>query len=465
VKAEVARISGKDREAAELYDQAIDTAREHEFVRDEAMANELCAKFHLSHGRIRFARAYMSDALHGYLAWGATAKVDDLVSKAPDLVRHAVVLPATLDLRASSRTTDSQTTSTTKLNSNLLDVEAVIRAAQTIAGEVVLENVVNRLMDIVIKNAGAQSGVLILERDHRLMIEASITVDPDVVKVIPAIPVEASTELPLTIVQYVARTKETVVLGDATHEPRFAADPYIVEHCPKSILCLAMLHQGRTTGIFYLENRVANDAFTPARLELLKLLLAQAATAVENALLYARLQSRTEALHEAEERLRIELAERERSEQARVALQEEIIRVQSTRLAELSTPIIPITDRIMVMPLIGMMDAERAQQVLSNALQGVQLNRAEVVIIDITGVKLVDTEVASTLLRTASALRLLGAQAVITGIRPEVAQTLIGLQIDLGAIVTKGTLQGGIAYALMRTGSSGGFMAADVRER
>jgi len=103
--------------------------------------------------------------------------------------------------------------------------------------------------------------------------------------------------------------------------------------------------------------------------------------------------------------------------------------------------------------------------VLSTALQGVQSNRAEVVIIDITGVRLVDNDVASTLIRTASALRLLGAQAVITGIRPEVAQTLIGLQIDFGAIVTKGTLQSGIAYALDRTGSPNRFMGADIYRR
>jgi GAF domain-containing protein/anti-anti-sigma regulatory factor len=421
------------------------------------MANEICGRFHLSLGRLRCARSYITDAYHGYLRWGAAAKAEDLMAKMPQLVSQSLAEEATEDGRKPSVPTGSQTTSTAKLNTNLLDVETVIRAAQTIAGEVVLENVLSRLMEIVIQNAGAQKGVLVLERDGSLFIEASLTVDPHVVQVGQTLPLETSAALPLTIVQYVARTREHVVLGDASREPRFAADPYIVAHRPKSILCLAMMHQGRTTGIFYLENSIANDAFTPARLELLKLLLAQAATAVENARLYAHMQSRTEVLHETEERLRIEFAERERSEQARVALQDEIIRVQNARLAELSTPIIPITDRIMVMPLIGMMDGERAQQVLSTALQGVQANRAEVVIIDITGVKLVDNEVASTLISTASALRLLGAQAVITGIRPEVAQTLVSLQVAFGTIVTKGTLQSGISYALMRTGNDGSF--------
>jgi len=126
--------------------------------------------------------------------------------------------------------------------------------------------------------------------------------------------------------------------------------------------------------------------------------------------------------------------------------------VQTERLAELSTPVIPIGDRILVMPLIGMMDAARAQQVLEAALDGVKVNRADVVILDVTGVKLAGGNVASTLIGTAAALRLLGAQAVITGIRPEVAQTLIELQIDFGSIVTRGTLQSGIAYAMDRAG-------------
>jgi anti-anti-sigma regulatory factor len=114
----------------------------------------------------------------------------------------------------------------------------------------------------------------------------------------------------------------------------------------------------------------------------------------------------------------------------------------------MSTPLIPITEQIMIMPLIGTMDTQRAQLVLETALAGAQSNRAQVVIIDITGMRHVDTNVASTLINTAKALRLLGAQAILTGIRAEIAQTLVSLGIDLGTIVTRGTLQSGIAYAL-----------------
>jgi anti-anti-sigma regulatory factor len=231
-------------------------------------------------------------------------------------------------------------------------------------------------------------------------------------------------------------------------------DAYIALSRPKSVLCLPMAHQGRLIGVLYLENKVLLDAFPQARLELLRLLASLSAIAVENARLFSYVERRTEELRAVEERLERELRERERAEAERAALQEEIIGVQNARLAELSTPIIPITDAIMVMPLIGTMDRQRAQHVLTTALQGVQAHRAKVVIIDITGVKLVDADVACTLVGTAGALRLLGAQSVITGIRPEVAQALVGLDIDFGAIVTRGNLQSGIAFALGLTGEA-----------
>jgi rsbT co-antagonist protein RsbR len=122
-------------------------------------------------------------------------------------------------------------------------------------------------------------------------------------------------------------------------------------------------------------------------------------------------------------------------------------------LAELSTPLIPITDQIMVMPLIGTIDVTRAQQALDAALKGVHANRTHVVIIDVTGVTLIDSAVASTLMSTVAALRLLGAKAVITGLRPELARTIVSMDIDLSAVVTKGTLKSGIDYALKQGGA------------
>jgi rsbT co-antagonist protein RsbR len=129
---------------------------------------------------------------------------------------------------------------------------------------------------------------------------------------------------------------------------------------------------------------------------------------------------------------------------------EELIRKQATALTELSTPLIPISDQVLVMPLIGTMDSQRAKQVLDTLLQGVSTNRASVAILDITGVSVVDTQVANALILAAKAVRLLGAEVVLTGIRPDVAYTLVGLGVDLGDIITRGTLQSGIGYAMER---------------
>ncbi|MCG8348074.1 MAG: PAS domain S-box protein [Chloroflexales bacterium] len=147
-----------------------------------------------------------------------------------------------------------------------------------------------------------------------------------------------------------------------------------------------------------------------------------------------------------------DITERKRAEEAlrRSLLQEEVIHAQEAALAELSTPLLSISENMVVMPLIGSVDSRRAQQVLDTLLEGVAASNANVVVLDITGVSVVDTQVANALIRAAQAVRLLGAQVVLTGIRPEVAQTLVGLGVDLGGIITQSTLQSGIASAFQR---------------
>jgi anti-anti-sigma regulatory factor len=168
-----------------------------------------------------------------------------------------------------------------------------------------------------------------------------------------------------------------------------------------------------------------------------------------NEQLESEVAARTEALAS-------ELAERKRAESARASLHEEMLAVQRARLAELSTPLLPIAEGIVVMPLIGTIDQERADQVLETALAGVSERHARWLILDITGVKIVDTSVASTLMSTASAVRLLGADVVITGVRAAVAQTLVDLGAPLAGLVTRTTLANGIAHAATRLrGASG----------
>jgi anti-anti-sigma factor len=142
------------------------------------------------------------------------------------------------------------------------------------------------------------------------------------------------------------------------------------------------------------------------------------------------------------------IAEQKRQEEERTTLQQRVIEAQRETLRELSTPLIPISERVVIMPLIGTIDSQRAQIVMETLLQGVAQHQAALVILDITGVQVVDTQVAQTFIQAAQAVRLLGAQVMLTGIQPQIAQTLVQLGVDLSGIITRGSLQAGIADAL-----------------
>lgn len=147
-----------------------------------------------------------------------------------------------------------------------------------------------------------------------------------------------------------------------------------------------------------------------------------------------------------------DLREQRRAEEERAALQEQVIASQQATLRELSTPLIPLTDTVMVMPLVGAINSERAQQIMEVLLEGISLHQAEVVLLDISGVRVVDTQVADALLRVARAVKLLGAQIILTGISSEIAQTIVHLGADMSQISTQADLQAGLRYALGRYG-------------
>jgi PAS domain S-box-containing protein len=143
-----------------------------------------------------------------------------------------------------------------------------------------------------------------------------------------------------------------------------------------------------------------------------------------------------------------DVTEQRKAEEERTTLQEQVIEAQRTALRELSSPLIPITDNVVIMPLIGTIDSGRAQQVMETLLEGVAQHKADIAILDITGVAVVDTQVANVLIQAAQAVRLLGAKVMLTGIGPSMAQTLVHLGADLSSLITRGSLQAGIATAL-----------------
>ena len=280
VEAERYRVIGQLHQAADCYDRAIELAQENEYPHEQALANQLAAKFYLRRGKNAIARSYMQDAHYGYLQWGATAKVQDLETRYPQLITAT-------ELATQGRTTTSSTTSTGSVTS--LDLATVMNASQAISGEIVLEHLLAKLMKMLIQNAGAQKGILILSINGKLLIEAEGSVDAPEVRVLQSIPVsdQSSVRLPLSMINYVARTKETLVLNDATRESSFIQDAYVKSDQPRSVLCCPLVNQSKLTGIIYLENNLTTAAFTQDRLEVLKLLSSQAAISIENAKLYS----------------------------------------------------------------------------------------------------------------------------------------------------------------------------------
>lgn len=280
---EVARIEGRDIEAIDLYDSAIASAKEHQFIQNEALANELVAKFWLAKGKEKLAKVYLQEAQYNYQRWGATLKVAELEQQYSQLLLTSTQRRG--ELTATVSTSRTSTSSSTSNGSSALDLTTVIKASQTIGSEIVLEQLLCKLMKILIENAGAQTGFLLLESKGQLLIEAEGTVENDHVNVLQSIPI--SNRLPTSLINYVSRTRETIVLQDATREGNFIKDPSIQQHQPKSILCFPLIDRGKLTGILYLENNLTTGAFTPDRLEVLKILSTQAAISIENARLYA----------------------------------------------------------------------------------------------------------------------------------------------------------------------------------
>ena len=295
VAAEMARLEGRESDAMRLYEQAIQAARENGFVQNEALAYELAAAFYRVRGFVTFADAYLSKARSCYARWGADAKVRQLDGRHPQLPAPAPAAVAGAQL----------------------DMLSIAKATQAISGRIVLDELVDTLLRLVLENAGAQSGALLLARGDGLVLAAEANIEAQAIRVQlrrhPALPELAPLEstLPASIVNYVQHSREQVLLVDAAQPHPFSGDEYFARRQPKSLLCLPIIRQSALIGLLYLENRVVSHAFTVERMSVLELLAAQAAISLENALLYADLQQENverrrgeEALRESEARTR-----------------------------------------------------------------------------------------------------------------------------------------------------------------
>ena len=305
--AEWSRVSGAARAVIKAqYQAAIELAHTHGFLHAEALAQELYARFLATRGDEALARAARQTAYRLYQSWGAEAVLARLEKSFPELHSQPVA--------------PSSSSASVSVDNLQLDLTAVLRAAQALSGEIVLTKLLSALLTTLLEAAGAARGVLLL-RDGAALVHAAEAKSGDkAVLLPPPLPLSQEAPLALSLIRYVERSREELILEHSLNDPRFATDPYLVRRTPCALLALPLVRQGVLTGVLYLENDVTSGAFTPARVQVVRLLASQAAISLENAKLYAaqqayaqtleqQVQARTLDLSQTLERLHTELAD------------------------------------------------------------------------------------------------------------------------------------------------------------
>lgn len=284
VNAEIARISGDDLNAMRLYEEAIHSAKEDGFVHNQAIAYEIAGRYYQSRGYDLFARACFNEARDCYQRWGAHGKVSQM--------ERIYIFPEIRDSMLGSSNLTGQ-----------LDAISVVKASQAISGEIVLDRLLETLMKTVLENAGAQKGFLIQIHDDGQSLQVEAAIDGDDIKVNRPHLSEFAGVVPESVINYVRRSRSSVILDDAREMNIFSSDPYFIEKQPVSVLCLPVLRKSKLAGLLYLENNLMKKAFTHDRIAVLELLAAQAAISLENASLYLEQTYMEEELKELNRRL------------------------------------------------------------------------------------------------------------------------------------------------------------------
>jgi PAS domain S-box-containing protein len=289
IAAETARIEDNVADAQDFYEHAIRSAQKYGFIQNEALANELAASHYLERGIEKAARGYLADARACYARWGANGKV------------------AQLDKKYHLHELGSQNVRSLVYRASDLDVMAVVQASQVVSGALGRDDLSEKLLKTLVQHAGAERGLLVLLGDEMPLIEAeATTVQGQIVVSLHHAALDKNA-LPLSMLQYVMRSRELVVLGDASIANQFSQDPYIKHGGHRSVLCLPFVEQSKVVGVLYLENNLTTAAFTSGRVEILQILASQAAISITNAKLYRELEQRVE---ERTQRLKSEVAER-----------------------------------------------------------------------------------------------------------------------------------------------------------
>ncbi|WP_437905836.1 AAA family ATPase [Sorangium sp. So ce327] len=301
VRAEIARLRGQDLDAIGLYEQAIAAAREGGFVQHEAIACELAAAFYRARGLATPTDSYLQKARAACFTWGAHAKVEQLDQRYPHLAPRKPIAP----------------TVTFAVRAEQFDVLPVVKASQSISGELKLPRLLEMLLRIVVEHAGAEKGCVLLVREDRPW-AAAIETPGGAVRLLDGAGEASSAALPEAVLNYVRRSHERVLLDDAAARHPFMEDEYFRRKRPRSVLCVPIMREARLIGLLYLENNLVTGAFTPGRLSVIELLASQSAISLENATLYSELEQENAERRRAEQALKAaEQAERFLAEASR----------------------------------------------------------------------------------------------------------------------------------------------------
>jgi len=424
LKAEAARLQGSSMEALVLYQRAISLSVESGWLPAKALAAELCAKFCFESGLDDYGKMHIAQAMSAYGAWEATQKLDLLRARHPLSGAETAVaaIPAGI---VASPTTSSQRSG---LEHGTRDLASLLKASHALSQEVMVDALMRAILHAMVENAGARRGALILDRDGTLFVESEFTAFSSTEAPLEPHPLEASAEVPRSIVYLCHRTGEPVLREDVEGTSAIAEEPYFEGQRIGSFLCAPIEVSKKRTGVIYLENDIAEGAFTPESVEVVQILATQAAISLQNASHIARL----EAAH------------------ADLTLQNQELEEQRLAVMALSAPILEVGEGILALPIIGAVSAERAELIVSSLLQKVGELRTRVVVVDMTGIGAMDEATAQQLMRLAGMVELLGSRMVLTGIRHEVAFSILTQGVELGRLKTYRSLKEALRRVALR---------------
>jgi predicted ATPase/class 3 adenylate cyclase/GAF domain-containing protein/tRNA A-37 threonylcarbamoyl transferase component Bud32 len=284
MEAGFAAIDGRAQDALALYEKSIAAARLNGFQRDEAMANEMAARLLMRLGLSKAAEGYLQDAHYLYYRWGAHRKVEAMEAEYK-IFRSAGASRKNQSFRSSNVETGAMLQDS--INADALDINSVLRASQTISGELVLEKLLKATIQILMENAGAQKGFLVEHRDGQIYIQSQGQTDgEEQLQTLSLKDAQGQPVLPVTLINTAIRTKEPIVINNASEMNPFSSDPYIKRAKPLSVMCVPLPLHGLWPSAVYLENNLTHSAFTDERVHIIKLLASQASISMENARIY-----------------------------------------------------------------------------------------------------------------------------------------------------------------------------------